>query len=237
MIPGRSKLFIADDYGLHASINSAIEDLILEGKVSAVSVMVELVNSDEAKKLAEICKEKNIQLGLHWNVTEPLKLNHMGQHLNSQWQRFYFLFGFYPKYVDSHHHIHQWPFFSQIFFKGLKSFEKSDIWVRSTRLSPIFFKSVFFKLSIKSQIKCFISHLLGVWFHTQAKKAGFECNKGAWGIYDFKRSNDFNIQLLNYLNTQPDSEIFIVHPGREDSLVSIGQSRFHEYKKLKFNTD
>jgi hypothetical protein len=66
----------ADDYGISHSVNAAIRELILRGRINATSVMVAAANFDasEAAALDRLNSgEKRAALGLHVTLTAPFK--------------------------------------------------------------------------------------------------------------------------------------------------------------------
>jgi chitin disaccharide deacetylase len=65
----------ADDYGISASVNTAIRDLIAHGRINATSVMVVApsFNSSEAKSLDALKSSTHAAVGLHVTLTEPFK--------------------------------------------------------------------------------------------------------------------------------------------------------------------
>ncbi len=62
-----SSKFICDDYGLHDSIDEAILDLGSAGHISGTSVMVTHLNDKKTHSLKLV---KNLEIGLHINLTE-----------------------------------------------------------------------------------------------------------------------------------------------------------------------
>ena len=77
MPSGRRQIWLcADDYGISRSVNAAIRELILRGRLNATSVMVGAPHFDpaEAEALDMLNSgEKRVALGLHVTLTAPFK--------------------------------------------------------------------------------------------------------------------------------------------------------------------
>ncbi|MGH6682818.1 MAG: ChbG/HpnK family deacetylase [Pseudolabrys sp.] len=77
MAPARRQIWLcADDYGISRSVNSAIRELILRGRLNATSVMTAASHADAGEaaaldKLNSGCKR--VALGLHVTLTAPFK--------------------------------------------------------------------------------------------------------------------------------------------------------------------
>jgi predicted glycoside hydrolase/deacetylase ChbG (UPF0249 family) len=73
---GRQIWLCADDYGISPSVNAAIRELILRGRINATSVMVAAphFDPDEAEALDTLNSgTKRAALGLHVTLTAPFK--------------------------------------------------------------------------------------------------------------------------------------------------------------------
>ena len=73
---GRQIWLCADDYGISRSVNAAIRELILRGRINATSVMTAAphVDASETAALDELNSgEKRAALGLHVTLTAPFK--------------------------------------------------------------------------------------------------------------------------------------------------------------------
>ena len=74
---GRRRIWLcADDYGISPSVNAAIRELILRGRINATSVMVAAphLGADEADALDVLNSgEQRAALGLHVTLTAPFK--------------------------------------------------------------------------------------------------------------------------------------------------------------------
>lgn len=66
----------ADDYGISASVNAAIRDLVVRGRINATSVMVTApsLHRSEAASLAILnAGEQRVAIGLHLTLTAPYR--------------------------------------------------------------------------------------------------------------------------------------------------------------------
>jgi predicted glycoside hydrolase/deacetylase ChbG (UPF0249 family) len=74
---GRRRIWLcADDYGISPSVNAAIRELILRGRLNATSVMTTAphLGASEADALSELnAGEQRAALGLHVTLTAPFK--------------------------------------------------------------------------------------------------------------------------------------------------------------------
>lgn len=72
---GRRRIWLcADDYGISASVNAAIRDLVMRGRINATSVMVPApsFHRSEAASLAILnAAEPRVAIGLHLTLTAP----------------------------------------------------------------------------------------------------------------------------------------------------------------------
>ena len=77
MPEGNRRIWLcADDYGISDSVNAAIRELIMRGRINATSVMVAAPHFDrgEAAALDMLnAKEKRAAIGLHVTLTAPFK--------------------------------------------------------------------------------------------------------------------------------------------------------------------
>ncbi len=77
MTDGRRRIWLcADDYGISPSVNAAIRELILRGRLNATSVMTTAphLGASEADALSELnAGEQRAALGLHVTLTAPFK--------------------------------------------------------------------------------------------------------------------------------------------------------------------
>jgi predicted glycoside hydrolase/deacetylase ChbG (UPF0249 family) len=105
--PGAKLVITADDYGYWPSYNDGIIEAIDRGVVDSVSVMVERDYADREPLL-----ERGVEVGLHlefegrWGRRSG---NAARRALEVQLDRFSRQFGFWPSYIDGHHHCHARP--------------------------------------------------------------------------------------------------------------------------------
>jgi len=135
MTQSKNLIINADDFGISHAANLAVVELYKSGKISSATIMVNLgETSEEAIFLA---KDNNIPVGLHFNLTLGRPLSKDVSTLCNSKEEFYhrrdfelrlfrlrgkdiqkelhnqfeFLLsrGIQPTHIDSHQHIHNWP--------------------------------------------------------------------------------------------------------------------------------
>jgi len=125
----------ADDWGHSAAATDAALRCHQAGRITSVSAMVFMADSERAAKLA---KDHQLDVGLHLNFSEPFRTNNLGQlnqhhartvrflrgnkysqlfynpwlgnafnySYHAQVAEFVRLFGMQPSHIDGHHHMH-----------------------------------------------------------------------------------------------------------------------------------
>src|SRR5271168_706773 len=74
--PRRHIWLCADDYGISPSVNQAIRDLVVHGRINATSVMVAAPSFQRAEAMAlDVlnAKAKHVAIGLHVTLTAPFR--------------------------------------------------------------------------------------------------------------------------------------------------------------------
>lgn len=104
---GRTLIITADDYGYWPTYNDGILEAAEQGAIDAVSALVERDHCDPAPLL-----ESGVEVGLHiefegrWGARSG---NPARVALEVQIDRFSRRFGFFPSFLDGHHHCHARP--------------------------------------------------------------------------------------------------------------------------------
>ena len=253
MITKNKKLIIcADDFGIAKNINTAIYELAQKKRISAISCII----SSEANRLefAHLRSCKNQFLGLHFNLThtafnDALKkqpspeqsiLNLYGSVLKNnfsqkkieiefekQWNLFCDLVQSEPDYLDSHHHVHQFPIISDAILNVLgRTKLKPNFFIRNTANSAQL-DSLFIKKALLN--------FLGKRLQKKLRKINIDTNKNFTGFYDYSNMKmNFNI-LSSFLHNASDDTLMMVHPSLGDTpeLNDLMQlSRQSEYDLL-----
>jgi predicted glycoside hydrolase/deacetylase ChbG (UPF0249 family) len=91
----------ADDFGHNIYFNKMILELIQEGALTSVSVLIDYITSEQKeqfKKLVFLSKEKSISIGLHIDF----KTTDFETEINRQFNKFVDIFGLDPTHIDIH---------------------------------------------------------------------------------------------------------------------------------------
>lgn len=247
-------LICADDYGLHPDVDRAIVDLAQAGRLSATSV---LVDASGLRERASWLKGLNLDVGLHLNLTErvgnladediepslgrlivacytrkvvPAWVSHA---IIRQFDAFESLFGRLPDYVDGHQHVHQLPVVRTALIAELQKRcgnVRRKPWIRSTRATRGLLAT-----GMRQWFKSLVIESLGARVTERlAVSAGFACNRGFAGVYDFTRpAMPYGDLMQRWLDTCETGSLIMAHPSR--SVLSgdpVGQARLTEFQVL-----
>lgn len=256
-----SGLVCADDFMLTKKISLGIIDLIKKDKINAVSVMVIFKkNRTYAKILQEKIKD-NHTIGLHIVLTDftplskfrnikkfssifnlvlnlikgKIKINEIEHEIKSQIFEFKEIFGYFPKYIDGHHHVHQLPFISKILIKIINEIYKNEKpLIRNTNLKI----SLIFQNKVELLKSLFLS-FIGLYFKKKLIKNNIPTNNYFFGVYNFKNKNDFIKNFFLFKKYRNKHSIIMTHPSLPDKeifkLDSLTSQRFVEYNLLMSN--
>lgn len=256
----KSGFVCADDFMLTKKISLGIINLIKKDKINAVSVMVVFKKN---KSYGQILKKKikNYHtIGLHIVLTDfiplskfhkikkfsnipnlifnlvsgKIKPNEIEYEIKSQILEFKKIFGYLPKYIDGHHHVHQLPFISKILIKIINEIYEKKPLVRNTNLK--------ISLILQNKVEIFKSLLLsfvGLYFKKKLVNNNIPTNNYFFGIYDFKNKNDFKKNFLLFKEYKDKRSIIMTYPSLPDeeifNLDCLTAQRFTEYKLLMNN--
>lgn len=95
----------ADDFGHSIYFNKMILELIQEGTLTSVSVMIDRITQEQdeqLKKLVFLSKRKSISVGLHIEF----KTTDFETEIDRQFKKFVDIFGFNPTHIDIHKDIY-----------------------------------------------------------------------------------------------------------------------------------
>lgn len=239
-------IICADDFGLRPDINHAILDLATQGKLSAVSCMV----NAPALTASDIGALQNqpVEIGLHFAITEVppltsalptrpaddfLKLAaacYAGRNapkqtyleeLSAQYKRFLYLFGKPPDFIDSHQHAHQLPGIRRAVIAFVQQLDV-QVYVRNSYASPqrIFYQGV-------SPLKTLFIAFTGWQFRNQLRAAKIPTNAVFTGIYHYSKTEQFPYFLDRFLICNPEpNALMMIHPGQAEAW------RLTEYQTL-----
>ena len=256
----RTIIVCADDYALAPGISRSIADLIKHGRVSATSCMtLSPFWPMHAVWLRDL--SANADLGLHLTLTDHVPLGLMpllapGGHLpslgrilnlalrgqlpeaeikgemNRQFDAFQDVFGRPPDFVDSHHHVHQFPLIRRWLLETLVHRSlMSKMWIRVCAESAI--------KVLRRRVDVWKTWSIG-WFGFGLRrlllKTGVAHNRGFTGIYDFSLNRPYESLLERFLIGAQEVTLLMCHPGTVDaelrSLDTLVEQREEEFRVL-----
>jgi predicted glycoside hydrolase/deacetylase ChbG (UPF0249 family) len=236
-------LLCADDFGLNASVNQGILNLIDQGKLGATSCMTTQALWPAAG--AELKKRRHqVQCGLHLNFTEntgvglqklmcqaflnQLNPSQLISEIKQQIEAFKTVMGDLPDFIDGHQHVHHLPQIRQALMQVYAEYypEKSA-WIRVSA-QPHFAQNF---RSIKQAI---IACSGAMTLRKILEQKGIPHNTTFAGIYSFNPNVDYAVLLKKFIKESQDSGIIMCHPGLESDEVNdtIYQTRVLEYQVL-----
>jgi chitin disaccharide deacetylase len=253
--PSKGICVAADDFGLNLGVNQASLNLALTKRLSAIGCMVGAPSWGDGSKLLEQTKLSHIDIGLHLDFTEyPLRpksrcslieliarcytglLNPvaMREEICAQLDAFEDAMNRQPMYVDGHQHIHQLPVISNLLLEELsRRYATNSIWLRSTLVNAVEHRPSFVKSLevIKPRV---IASLGGKRFADSVGKAGFQCNRRLFGVYDFTDSqNRYRAFMKFWLKNVQRGDLLMCHPSLNGNANdSISAARVAEYSYL-----
>jgi predicted glycoside hydrolase/deacetylase ChbG (UPF0249 family) len=149
----RTVVLCADDYALHPLVDEAVEQLALQGRLSATSCMTTSPRWKQAARRLPALRPR-LSLGLHFNLTEGHGVQPAagigaviarayggalgGRAMRDAWRRqldaFEDALGMAPDFIDGHQHVHQLPGVRAALMQELRQrYGVDDLpWVRST---------------------------------------------------------------------------------------------------------
>jgi predicted glycoside hydrolase/deacetylase ChbG (UPF0249 family) len=231
----------ADDYGISPSVNSAIRELILRGRLNATSVMTAAphLGSGEATALAQLnAGEKRAALGLHVTLTgsfepqsegfAPLVDGHFPL-LNSM-MRLTTLRRLNRKRL-AHEVTSQVRAFIKAFGRPPDFIDGHqhvhlfpqvrDVVLRTAaELAPKAWVRQCGRASAARQLrgrKQLVFDVLSAGFRRKAKQLGVATNPAFAGAYDFGGKHAFASIFPLFLNGLPDGGLIMCHPGFVDA--------------------
>jgi predicted glycoside hydrolase/deacetylase ChbG (UPF0249 family) len=245
--PLRRIWLCADDYGISASVNRAIRDLIERGRLNATSVMVvgPAIGRDEVSALqASIADSPRCAIGLHATLTAPFRpLTMHFQPLDGG------MFPSFPKLLRAGllrrldpEIIHaelmvQLAAFSELFGRApdfVDGHQHAQLYpqVRDAFLAAV--KQAAPKAWVRQggrhlplarrlgAPKALVLDILSAQFRKRASRAGMAFNPAFAGAYDFSRQADFGVLIREFLDGLPEGGLIMCHPGIvDDTLVSL----------------
>jgi predicted glycoside hydrolase/deacetylase ChbG (UPF0249 family) len=249
----RELTLCADDYGLSAGVDAAIDDLAQHGRLSAISCLTGAPAwGADGRRLA--APPPGVQTGLHFNLTEGrplcaalgehwpvlptiqacivaahsarLPLAAIGAELAAQWDAFVAATGRAPDFVDGHQHVHHLPGVRNLVLERLRR-ETHKPALRSTGLvrGPGF---LFKRLAIEWTGGRALARAL-------ARQRGIAYNTALLGVYDFAQP-DYRALMRGWLARLPaGGGLIFCHPGQRSPEAAhdpIAAAREREWAYL-----
>ena len=242
-------VFCADDFGLEAGVDQAIVALAQLGRISATGCLVQAPNFAQA---ARALKGLPIDLGLHFNLTEPLGQTGLclplgqllcrtysgliakqavAEQIETQLDLFEKHVGQAPDFIDGHLHVHQFPVIRELLLQAvLRRYANKLPWIRDTRAAPMSAQ-----LPRMQRLKAQLIGALGASSLIRlAQRSGIQSNQGFAGAYDFDRPHPaYESMLSAWLDQAASRMLFMVHPATHaSSALAFGADRIAEYQVL-----
>lgn len=241
-------LVCADDFGLGAGIDDAVQELVEQQRLGAVSCMTNLERWPQAGVRAAQLRGRAL-VGLHLNLSEGrpasaalarrwpelpglprllvaahlrrLPLADIEQEIDAQWQAFEQATGGPPDFVDGHQHVHHLP--------GVREF----VLARAAR-AGIGLRSTARTAGPASALKrAVIERSGGRALARQARAAGVPVNGVLLGAYGFE--GDYRALMQRWLAAAPEQGgLLFCHPARQAVPADpISPARLREYEYLR----
>ncbi|EHL29804.1 ChbG/HpnK family deacetylase [Legionella drancourtii] len=237
MIALKTIVLCADDFGLNAGVSQGILKLVRMNRLSAVSCMVNmpdfLVHAPELRAL-----KKQVQIGLHFNLTEgtflsipgkpcfslnellikthlaSIKLAFIAQEFKQQLEQFVQVIGRFPDFIDGHQHVHQFPRIRQVIL---------DLYEQQLRQHGTSIRATYPTISTQQYTrKAKILALTGgKALRAQLNKASIPHNDYFSGIYDFAPKTNYRFLFRSWLSSLAQCALIMCHPGEASSEPDV----------------
>jgi chitin disaccharide deacetylase len=261
---GRRQIWLcADDYGISPSVNAAIRDLILRGRINATSVMLAAPSfgRGEAAALEQLnAEEKHATLGLHVTLTAPYKpmsagyapLRH-GEFLPlEKTLRASIMRRLKPECLATEIATQLRAFVTA--FGHLPDFIDGHQHVQLFPQVRDAFLKVVAEVAPKAWVrqcgrarsakrlhrrKELVLDILSVGFRRKASRLGIATNPAFAGAYDFGGKADFTETFPRFLAGLPDGGLIMCHPGVVDAELERLDPLTHQRERelAYFNSD
>lgn len=247
----------ADDYGQAMSISRGILELVGQGRLSAVSCMV---NAPQWREQAPLLRPYNdqIDIGLHFNLTEGPALSDayiqafgptfsslsqimkraflrrfpqavVEAECHAQLDSFEQAMGRLPDYVDGHQHVHQFPVIRAALIAVYRQrFPAKQAYIRLVNTAIL-------SGAWRDAFKKAIIYATGVSaLKHLLDKNGIPYNASFSGIYSFDQAQQYPQLFNDFLHSVTDKGIIMCHPGLPDTVANdpIAAARGAEFAYL-----
>lgn len=243
-------ILCADDFAQNKEISEGILELAYKHRLSAISCMTKMPLwtslAPELSILKATLKEqsKNIQLGIHFNLTHHSHDTHplpywlvasmMGginrkaveKSFNEQCDAFEDILGQIPDFIDGHQHVHAFPIIREVMIENvLKRYRSKLPYIRN--INPILMGNQ------KSSLKSFVLAKMTQGLTPLLNQHGISYNRYFAGLYDLSPHSDFQALIHQWFEA-PNQTLIMCHPGlaSQDKTDPIRETRFKEFKVL-----
>lgn len=244
----RSIALCADDFALHPLVDEAVEQLSLQGRLSATSCMTTAPRWRQAAVRLPALRPQ-LSLGLHFNLTEGhgqqastsiaaviaraytgrCPVQGMRQLWMQQLDAFEDALGTPPDFVDGHQHVHQLPGVRAALQQVLSErYSPQHMpWVRSTVPAGQLWR----------QAKASVIAALGGWRSTaQLRRMDVVQNQGFAGVYGFDADSPqaYGLHMQQWLAQMQQGSLMMCHPATAPVPDdAIGRQRAVEFAYLQ----
>jgi chitin disaccharide deacetylase len=216
----------ADDYGLAPGVTSAIEQLVLKGRLNAFSIMVDGPEIN-ISSLRELKRDfPHVSIGLHLTLTKVFEekpslillmvqaftrlLPNPSLEIKRQFEKFETLAGFPPDHVDGHQHVHLLPGIRECVFKLMPE-------------SAVFRQCKGAGVGFKAKIIDALSRKV---------PPAIIINAHFSGSYHFMHGGDYRALFKQFIASQHEGLLVMCHPGRVDDLLK-SRDPVHEDREIE----
>jgi predicted glycoside hydrolase/deacetylase ChbG (UPF0249 family) len=251
MVTKKQIIVCADDYGLYVGCTQAILKLVEQGRLSAVSCVMNVPQLFKtAQQLLDL--KADIDIGLHFNLTEGEYCSRLGKalpgltnlllasqlrllsaaslkaELQAQLDRFIQAYGRLPDFIDGHQHVHHLPVVRDALLA---------VYNQRLQGSGCYLRSVFpnFMLS-PYRLKATVLNLTGAYaLKKLLHNNQLPHNTGFAGIYGFSNKRTYRHLFNLWLQQLPAGGLLMCHPGlaQLESGDPIAKARYSEYDYLQ----
>lgn len=252
----------ADDYGQAPHISQAICRLVQNGRISATSCMVNGVDwPQQAAQLKPFWH--HVDVGMHLNFTHgnplstlfiktygkqfsslralmvrafcrQLDVEALQAEIEAQLDAFTAAFGFGPRFIDGHQHVHQFPMIRDALlcvYKKRLRVDRAYIRLLDAEIKPF---------QMMREMKKGIIYLTGTRaFKNILHKESIPHNRSFGGAYHFsQRRLSYRELFLSFLEKIKDRGLIMCHPGLATITPGhdpIAEQRVAEYQYLSGN--
>ncbi|MBW8848332.1 MAG: ChbG/HpnK family deacetylase [Burkholderiales bacterium] len=246
MRPLRRLTVCADDYGLGPAVDRGILALAAQGRITALSC---LVNPPRWSAAGAALQDCTAAAGLHFNLTEgeplsPALRQHwprfpslgrvmaqaflgrlpdaLADELQAQLQRFVAVAGRAPDFIDGHQHVHALPGVRPLVLDAAR---RLRLPLRNTGhvRGPGF--------ALKRHV---IEACGGRALAAEMRARGLPAAPALVGVYDFDPRADYRALMRGWLRDMPDGALLFCHPaqGEPDAGDAIAGARLNEMAYL-----